>query len=152
MSKMSPLCFILMNFGTFTDIGTFFAPKFQLESFLRWLCCSAYIHGRFLHGSPAAATSDSLFIATVIDHEQAFVVCRAICCAFHIYLVCPLVEQRFALTFIGSYTLSTPVHIVTGTTYALCLHQYSTWFPVVMWICMLSESFLLFSRPLQLFS
>lgn len=93
MSKMSSLCFILMNFGTFTDIGTFSAPKFQLESFLRWLCCSVYIHGRYLQGSPAVATSDSLFIATVIDHEQAFVVCRAICCAFHIYLVCSLVEK-----------------------------------------------------------
>lgn len=75
-------------------------------------CAAVYICGRFVLGSPAAATSDSFFIATVINHEQAFVVCRAICCAFHCYLVCPLIEQRFAFLFMGSYTLHMQVYIL----------------------------------------
>lgn len=44
-----------------SDIGTFSALKFQLQLFLRWLCCSFYIRSRFLHGSPAPATSDGVY-------------------------------------------------------------------------------------------
>lgn len=55
-----------------------FLTEFQLELFLQCLCHSVYIRSGTLHDRPAAATSESLFIATIIDHEQAFIVCRAI--------------------------------------------------------------------------